>query len=273
MIIQRLFLVFISFVTLSGCSSSRTVTAPKTDTSLSIDGNLNDWQTGESLIENTESISYYATYDDNFLYLFVDIKSPFTENSIQNSGFTIYLNHSKDLRKRIGVSFPTGSFNLLREDPGTYQTFLSDSDWFNNPGNQEFLKELAEDNFERIMITERADGKSNPDYGFTDRSQLEVDGFEIATNDDSRLTTIEMRIPIDGTSIFGIQKESLWLGFAIEPPNFVINDSQYDATAQNRNQGRYGNRSRYRQPSASDQRRVLSRNLGEYERWYQLDMN
>lgn len=273
MIIQRLFLVFISFVILSGCSSSRTVTAPKTDTSLSIDGNLNDWQTGESLIENTESISYYATYDDNFLYLFVDIKSPFTENSIQNSGFTIYLNHSKDLRKRIGVSFPTGSFNLLREDPGTYQTFLSDSDWFNNPGNQEFLKELAEDNFERIMITERADGKSNPDYGFTDRSQLEVDGFEIATNDDSRLTTIEMRIPIDGTSIFGIQKESLWLGFAIEPPNFVINDSQYDATAQNRNQGRYGNRSRYRQPSASDQRRVLSRNLGEYERWYQLDMN
>lgn len=269
MILHRFLLITVSLFTLVACSNTRTATAPKiTNSFLSIDGNLSDWKTDESIVENTEAVNYYATYDDEFLYLFVDIRSPSKEHAIQRSGFIIYLNHSKDTRKRMGLAFPSGSFNLLRENPGAYNSLINDSDWLQDPGNQEFISELAQENFDRVMIVERADGKSNPEYGFADRSQIEIDGFAIATDENSRLTTIEMKIPLDGSSIFGIEKENLWLGFAVEPPDFRIREQQTDVTGR---QSQYGNRQR--RSNSADQRRSLSRNLGEYERWYHLELN
>ncbi|MEX0648717.1 MAG: hypothetical protein WEA56_14365 [Balneolaceae bacterium] len=268
--LQHLFRITACLLFLGACSNTRTATAPEINNTLSIDGNLSDWNTGESIVENTETVNYYAAHDNDFLYLFIDIKSPFKENSIQRSGLVIYLNHSKETRKRIGIGFPSGSFNLLREDPGAFNSLQNDSDWLGKPGNQELLSELAKENFERVIIVERADGKSNPEYGFADRSQIEIDGFAISTNEDSRLTSIEMRIPLDGSSIFGIRKENVWLGFSVDPPDFRINEQQYDVSGRSQN-NRYGNRRR--PPSASEQRRALSRNLGEYERWYRLNLD
>lgn len=266
----RFIILPLVFCTLAACSNTHSVTTPKTDRSITIDGNLSDWNTGESLIENTETVNYYSAYDDNFLYLFIDIKSPFTDNAIQRSGLIVYLNHSEEMRKRTGIAFPSGSFNLLREDPRSFESLRTDPDWMNTPANQERLSELAKENFSRIMIVERPDGKSNPEYGFADLSQLEVDGFAISTNENSRLTTVEMRIPLDGSSVFGIQKQDLWLGFAIEPPDFRISEQNYNVSGRAQTD-RYGNR--IRRPNASDQRRALNRNLGAYEKWYRLQLN
>ncbi len=202
------------------------------------------------------------------MYLFIDIKSPIKNSQIKQSGYIVYLNHSKDTRKRVGIGFPAGSFNLLRQDPGTYRSFTDDPDWLENTANREFLSELAEENFERVMIVERVDGSSSAEYGFVDPSQLEVDGMEIAYND-GRLISIEMKIPLDGSSVFGITSNDVWLGFAVEPPDFNLNQNDYNVS-NNRSTGRYG--SQNRQPSSTQMRQYMNRNLGQYERWYRLQI-
>ena len=44
----------------------------------------------ESLIERTDIADYYATHDNEFLYLFIDVKSPGHNQAMKQSGF-IYI--------------------------------------------------------------------------------------------------------------------------------------------------------------------------------------
>lgn len=264
----RIILLLTVCCIITNCSNTRTVTPQKTEVSYTIDGSISDWNRNETEVENQESVAYYTAYDDDFLYLYITIKSAVKNNQIRQSGYIIYLNHSKETRKKTGIGFPAGSFNLLREDPGAFRSFTSESDWFEDPANREFLTELANDNFKRVMVVERPDGNSSAEYGFVDISQLEIDGMELAY-DESRLTSIEMKIPLDGSSVFGITRKNLWLGFAIEPPDFKMDNSNYNVSGQSRNRGMYGSRSN-RQPSVSQMRHSLYRNLGQYERWYLL---
>lgn len=261
------------FLLISSCAGTKTFTTPSPENSLTIDGNISDWSTGISLIEQSESINYYASADDEFLYLFVDVKSPFFDNAIKQSGLIIYLNNSEEMRKQVGIAFPAGSFNLLRDRPGAYENFIDEMDWFENPSNRELLSDLAEENFSRAMIVERADGKSNPVYGFVDLSQLEVDGLEMAYNEQSRYTAIELKIPLSTASLFDLNRENIWLGFAVEPPEFNIREQAYDVSNNRNRQSGYGGSTRNRQPTAADQRRILSRNLGEFSTWYKLEVD
>ena len=254
------------FTFFSACGSTNTFTPHQQSSSLSIDGNLSDWNTNQSLFESRDEAYYYASYDDDFIYLFIDIKSPYKDRAIRQSGIIIYLSDNEDQRKRIGVGFPAGSFNLLRENPGAFSSMVRDTDWFSKPENRETLERLSENLFSRVMIVERFDGSSNPEYGFVDKSQLEVDGIEIAADTDSRHLSIEIKIPRDGSSIFQFSEQRLWLGFAIEPPNFrQQTESSYSTSHNNRNM--HGTRQQ-RAP-----RQNLARAFGAMERWYQLDMS
>jgi hypothetical protein len=253
----------------TACGSTQQFTPQQLDRDLTIDGSLSDWNTGEALIESRDQASYYAAYDEQFLYIYVDIKAPSKDQAIRRSGFIIYLSDDEDSRRKTGIGFPPGTFNLLRENPGVFNDFVRDDEWMSSPANQEMLQNLEEELFDRVMIVERSNGSSSPEHGFVDVSRLEVDGLEIAADTDGRHISLELKVPRDGSSIYEFSGNSVWLGFAIEPPEFRFrNESSYSASQDRR--GRYGNRQRQQQQQP---RQNISRSLGALERWYKLNMD
>lgn len=253
------------------CSGTKVMSPDKSDRELTIDGNLSDWNLGNSLLEESESVNYYVTHTNNFLYLYVDIRSPSMNNAMKQSGFTIYFSNNEGDRKRVGIAYPAGSFNLLRNNnPAEYESFLRDPEWAQKQANRTMLQDLEKEVFEQPMIVERYDDSSNAQRGFVGMDQLEVDGVQIAINQDRRLIGLEMRIPLDGSSVYNINSESnLWLGLEIEPPNFRMS-SDYDTTSRN-SQQRMGQQTQRR--NQGNQRANLRRSLGQYEQWFLLNLN
>ena len=256
----------------AACSGPKTLSLSEKSNPLTIDGNLSDWNTGNTLIRSDDHLNVYATNDSEFLYLFIDVRSARKDQAIKRSGLIVYLSDSKDNRKDKGIGFPSGSFNLLRENPGVYQSFLNDPEWNQKPANRETLQDLSENVFDRVMIVERYNNGSDTDHGFIDIEQLNVDGFEMAAGEGGRFTSIEMKIPIDGSSIYNVESDRLWIGFVVEPPRFRMQNNQYDASMRHQRGGQYGNR---RQPAQnrSQQESALRRQLGEFEEWYILRLD
>lgn len=263
---------FLSFVILStiiyvGCSSTQTINAPKTTASPEIDGNISDWNMQEMLVERTDIANYYATHDNEFLYLFIDVKSPGHNQAMKQSGLIIYLSSgSEDERNRMGLAFPSGSFNLLRENPAVYESFTTDQEWFQQPQNRERLETLESEIFNRVMVVERME--SNTNYGFLEKERLQVDGIEIETGDNRRLMTIEMQIPLTSSSIYNLNGDEIWFGLEIDPPNFRI---QSDNTTSSNRQG-YGRRGGMSQPNNTSRMNIRQR-MGQFERWYRINLN
>ena len=254
-------------ILLFGCSSTRTVSPPQVSQPPEIDGNITGWDLQNTVIEQTDVADYYAKQDDEFLYIYVDIKSAAHNQAMMQSGFIIYLGNSKEDRNRTGIAFPSGTFNLLRENPAVYDSFLNNEEWFRDPQNIERLEELQEDIFDRVMIVERIGSDAN--YGFIDKEQLQVDGIDIESGENRRLTTIEMRIPLNTSSVYSISGDELWLGFEIDPPNFRIQNNDNTSMA-NRRQG-YGRGGMYQGSNAA--RMNMRQRMGQYERWYLLELD
>lgn len=253
---------------ITGCTGTDMVSLSHSDQELSVDGELSDWSLSESLIDESDTINYYATRTDNFLYLYIDVRGLGMNNAMRQSGFIIYLSNDEERKKRVGIGYPTGTFNLLRDNPAEYQSFLRDTDWANDPGNRRMLEEFESEIFDRPMIVERSVPGDDPQYGFVSKDRLEVDGLEITANADRRLTGIEMRIPLDGAPLYEITGDKdIWVGFEIAPPDFRIS-SDYDSTQRNQ----YGsNRGRMNQgQNRNKSRQNLRRQLGQYEQWFIL---
>jgi hypothetical protein len=249
---------------LAGCSSTEQVTVYQPEEPITVDGSLSGWDTTASLLKESDDIRYFAAVQDDFLHLFIDVRSPFKENTIRQLGLIVYLSNSESNRKDVGIAYPAGTFNLLRENPGAFNSFTTDREWSQNRENVELINELSENIFSQIMIIERPDG-SNAEYGFVDRSMLEIDGFEIYADEEQSRLSIEMKIPINSSSVFNIQRDNLWLGFAIEPPRFRYRDENNTSSTQRR-RGAYGQR----QPGMM---RTQSRqSLPSEEEWFILNI-
>lgn len=267
MIFHRLILLLFSTVLFLNCSGPEQLTVHHEDKPLEVDGNLTNWDKEASLLESTSEVDYYATVYGNNLYLFVDVKGLMKHSSITKSGLVIYLSTSEDNRKRSGLAYPVGSYNLLRQYPNAFESFTTDIEWSRKPENVELLTDLSEEIYSSIMIIERPMGSNNPEYGFIDKSQLEVDGFEIAANEESRYVSLEMKIPLGQTSLFNINKDKFWLGFSIEPPDFNFRDESSSMSTNQRD--RYGQRSQRQ----ANMRYAISRNLGQDNDWFLININ
>lgn len=258
--------LFVSIL-FTGCGSTNTISLQEASDQPVIDGSLSDWSVNQTRLNSEDDVNYYAKYDDNHLYLFIEITGPYKDRAIRQSGFIVYLNDNEEERKHTGIGYPSGSFNLLRENPAAFDNFLRESDWLTTPSNRETLVNLENEIFDRVMIVERPDGR-NPEYGFVDPSLIEVDGMEIAADTLSRYISIEMKIPRHGNSLYNFNENTVWLGLAIETPPFRINDNNEYNTTTDRQRDMYGNR---RQPRPT--RQNISRSLGEYEKWFRLELN
>ncbi len=266
--ITTVLLLFVCF-SLYACSGTKVMTPNKSAHELTIDGNLSDWNLGESLLEESELVNYYVTHTDNFLYLYVDVRSPSMNNAMKQSGFTVYLSSNEEERKRVGIAYPAGSFNLLQNNnPAEYESLLRDPGWLQKQSNRTMLQDFEKEVFEQPMIIERYSGSSNAQRGLVSMDQLEVDGVQMAINQDRRLIGLEMKIPLNGSSIYNINNESsIWVGLEIEPPNFRVSN-EFDSSNRNNRQLEQNQRR-----NLGDQRANLRRSLGQYEKWFKLNLN
>lgn len=267
MILRRLFFLLVPAIIFLNCSGPEQLTIHQEVEPLEVDGNLSNWNVNEALLKSTSEIDYYATQIDNNLYLFIEVKGLIKNSTITKSGLIVYLSNSEDNRKRAGLGFPTGTYHLMRQYPNAFEEFTTDMEWSQKPENRELLTSLSEEIFSSIMIVERPTESKDPEFGFIDKSQLEIDGFEIATNEDRRFISVEMKIPIGETSLFNLDKDKkIWLGFSIEPPdfNFRLQNDNVSQTGRDR----YGQRSR----REANMRYAISRNLGGGDEWFIINL-
>jgi len=167
-------------IILIGCSSTETFTAHQKTSEIEINGNLSGWPSSDAIIHNSDSFDYYIMQDEQNLYVYVDFKSPFYNHAVENSGFILYISEDEDNKKRRGLGFPSGAFNLMREDPASFRDMTRDSDWLNNTQNYRRLESLQEENFNQVMIVERYEDTNDAQYGFVTFSQIEAEGLELA---------------------------------------------------------------------------------------------
>lgn len=244
------------------CSGGKQIAVHQGSEALPVDGNLSGWQTANTLLNSADDIHYHAFIHNGNLHLFVDVRDLYVDLAIRQSGLVVYVSNSEELRRETGVGFPVGTFNLLRTIPGAYTSFTTDEEWVQKPENTQMMRDLSNEIFDRVMIVERFDG-SNPEYGFVTINQLEIDGMRIASDQNRRFVSLEMKIPLDGSTIYNVRNNDLWVGFSIEPPIFRYrSDSDNITSRQQRNMGMGygGGQTRHR-----SQARFLSKND-----WFQL---
>lgn len=264
----RILLFLVSTILLLNCSGPEKLSVHKQNQGIEVDGSLSNWNQSETLLKSTSEVDYYAATYGNNLYLFIDVKGLVKNSAINKSGVIVYLSSSESNRKSTGIAFPPGSYNLLREYPNAFESFTTDMEWSRQPENTELLNDLTEDMYSSIMIVERPDGSNQPEYGFIDKSQIAVDGIEIAAERDQRYLSIEMKIPLGETPLFNLASDEIWLGFSIEPPDFNFNDEASSMSGSGRRDS-YGERN---QREAST-RYSISRNLGEGEDWFIINVD
>ncbi len=260
--------LLLTVLLLSGCGSTETISTHQKDTEIEVDGNLSGWPTSGALISDLETFSFYVMQDRDNLYIFVDFKSPLYNHAIENSGFIVYLSDDEDNKKRRGIGYPAGAFNLLRDDPAAYRDMTRDAEWHENTRNQQRLESLRDENFENVMIVERYDGGSSTQHGFVTFEQIEAEGLELAVERDQRYYGLEFKIPLNRSAPYELEPgKTYWLGFAIEPPEF-----NFRSTDIQQNQSRYGNRSRGVRSGTTDQRAQIRRHMGQFEEWFKIEI-
>jgi len=255
-------------VVLISCSGSKSITIHQSAESLPVDGSLSGWQTANTLLNSADDIHYHAYVHDENLYLFIDVRDLYVDLAIRQSGLVVYVSNSEERRRETGIGYPTGTFNLLRNFPGAYTSFTTDEEWVQKPENTEMMRELSKEVFDRVMIVERFDG-GNAEYGFVTMNQLEIDGIRIATDQNRRFISLEMKIPLDGSTIYNAVNGDLWVGFSIEPPIFRFrSDTETMSSRQQQAMSGYNYGGRGAQTRNRSQGRFLSKND-----WFQLNLN
>lgn len=265
-------LILFTFFLISGCGSTETFTTHSKDADIEINGSLSGWPTSESIIHNSDEFNYYVMQDPEHLYIYVDFKNPFYNRAVENSGFILYLSEDENLKKRRGIGYPAGAFNLLRDDHESYRDLTRDLEWLNNPQNQRRLESLQEENFEQILIVERYEDSSNAQYGYVSFSQIEAEGLELAAARDQRYYGLEYKIPLNRSAPFELDRgKTYWLGFAIEPPEFSFRNDNEMQSYDSRNRNRGGVRSTGR-TSYTNQNSQMRRYMGQYEQWFKVEI-
>jgi hypothetical protein len=256
------------FLLLLGCSGTEKLSVSTTDRTPTVDGNLIDWNTTESLLKSTAEVDYYVSRSGEFLYVFVDVKAPMKNAAIRQSGLIFYLNDSEGNRRQKGLGFPPGTLNLLREYPVQFEAFTSEPQWAQNPQNQELMNSLGEGLFSTVMVVERPEGSNRPEFGFIEKTRMEIDGFEIAADTTRRNIALELKIPLQGSSFYNVSGDEVWFGLSIEPPQFDFPDNNNNSVTQNQRRDLYGRRTQ----SRASRNLAITRSLGQSDEWFILDL-
>lgn len=276
--LPRLLILFL-LGALVACSGSKTLSSHYVDQDITVDGTLSDWPYGDAVLHQSEYFTYYVTNDKQYVYLYVQFKNGFYQGAVQQSGFTIYLSGNPENKKALGITYPLGAFNALRDMPGTYDQFLNNQDWITKPEHQELLKKLRKENYQRVMITRREHKDAHAQNRILPVEQLRAQGLQIAADTTKRYLNLELRIPVHSSRTQQMALDPngngpIAVGFAIEPPDIKVEDTNNTGNVTRRGtygRGTYGGAYGRRNDAVSVKRRMAMR-MGEYSKWFTVKL-
>lgn len=270
----------------SGCSGSKNTASLSTmDASMTMDGEPTEWDLESTRLLMDDRFHIYASKNttEDILYVYVNVASPFLQEAIKRSGLTLYLSSNKENPKARGVTYPSGTFNLLRDNPGFYDDFLRDKEWLGKKENIDQLRASEPRIYETATLKEKYDKKSSQDAANVPLSMVQSEGTVMGLDTLKTGLSLEWKIPLNRTAPFQVETGELIMGIAIEPPMFVFRNDEDITQPSSRvgqgvgrggygyggyGQGRYGRQPRRRTPS--DQGPAIRRSLGETEVWFTL---
>ncbi len=283
------FILALLTISMLGCSGSKnTTTLSSMDATLSLDGEPTEWDLESTRLLMDDRFHIYASKNStgDVLYVYINVASPFLQEAVKRSGLTLYLSSDKDNPEARGVTYPSGTFNLLRDNPGFYDDFLRDREWLGKKENIDNLQASEPRIYETATLKEKYDKKSTQDAANVPLSMVQSEGTVIGLDTVQTGLSLEWMIPLDQTAPFQVSSGELIMGIAIEPPMFVFRSDEDITQPSSRvgqgyggygyggygyggyGQGRYGRRPQRRAPS--DQGHAVRRSLGETEVWFTL---
>lgn len=265
-----LFLLLIASITIN-CARTRAVSSTFTPTPITVDGSITDWPRDRMQIENNPEYDMYFANDEDFLYLYVIVKSTQVHADIEEFGLTLYFDTDKRSRRSFGVIYPIGILNGISNIPGARKEYLQNPGWANFSENEQIIASLKNEMPNRVMLIQRSSSRDALRPIPVNMEALKAQDLHLKMDEESRLFNIEMKVPLRSTRArqFAIDVEDgkpIYVGFEIQPPsideilgedqNMNSRDSQTAATR--------------RQQNASQFARMQLR--GEFSRWVKVEL-
>lgn len=102
--------LFIIFISLSGCASSKEFTSAPKNNDIKIDGDLTDWQ-DKLVADEDQGIALGFTNDEQNLYLCLTTKNRMRMMQILRNGFTVWVHSPNSSKKTFGIKYPVAGAN------------------------------------------------------------------------------------------------------------------------------------------------------------------
>jgi hypothetical protein len=266
------FYLLLTIMLVAGCSRARMVSSVWSPSPITIDGSFSNWPRENIQIENNPEYDMYLANDEEFLYVYLIVKSQQVYNNIEQFGLNLYFDTDRRFRRSFGIVYPIGILNSIGNIPGARMEYLQNPGWGNLQENRLLLESIRRDMPERVMLIQRTNRRDNLRPAMVNIEALRAQGIDMRVDDQSRLLNIEMKVPLRSsrTRQFAIEAEPgkpIYVGFEIQPPtvdDLVQDEPQHNVAASDR----------YTSAVARRQAAMQSMNQlrGEFSRWVKVDL-
>lgn len=176
------------------CGRNKALTVPQT--SVIIDGDLNEWNNIPLFSNDGDPIAVKISRSAEFMYVFIRFENRDYYRDAVRYGLSVYLDNEKKFRHAFGITYPTGLVNELAQIPGARRAYLENPAWSSMPENETIIQTIDEQMYKYVMLTKR-DSKDIPDRA----SRQSVDGMrslgiDVASDREGKTLAVEMQFPL-----------------------------------------------------------------------------
>lgn len=181
----------------TACSSSREVQSSRAGQAMQIDGNFDDWPDGSTRSDISEDFDVAISNDDDFVYIGINFRNNRIWQQARDHGLRVYIDSNATFRRAFGIVFPVGIVSALGDIPGARKSYLENPNWQNLDRNARLVEQAEERMRDQVQIIRRSDKKERIRPVEVSMAQLEANGILVGMSEDSRVMSVELRIPID----------------------------------------------------------------------------
>jgi hypothetical protein len=274
-----LFLLITGALFVTSCARGALVQSHYTPQAIEVNGDKTGWPTTGTLEQGNSEFDIFFVNDDDFLYVYLSVKSPALLTDIERYGLKLYFDNDHKFRRSFGVVYPIGLLEGLSKIPGARKEYLENPGWVNFPENARLVKSIEDDMPNQIMIVQRL-SKSDPNRALPIPIEaLKAQGLEVSMYPESRLLDLEMKIPLQSSRSqqFAIdvkQGNVVYFGIEVSPPTveeIMDDDNRYNADRQ----GLQDRNNPYGRSTQNPQVQAQVRNQlrGDFSRWFRIELS
>lgn len=204
---------------IASCATTSPVESPEIEP-FSFDGDepiLDKVEKSDMNTKEEEQYHLHTGADDEFLYIVVDVRSRALQRQIEDYGFTLEIESENQF---LGLTYPMGMIEALREVPGAAVNYIMDPSWENMPQNESTVEQARNDMRQRAMLTQSADDSPSS----ISITELEAQTLLARMDDEQGFYSLSYRIPLTGGrnqqfSPEALPGEALSIEVDISPPS------------------------------------------------------